>query len=143
MAGGDTALKFHVPEPEVRPGGTPDFSKVPIPKAGSVARPPVDVDPKEIRDLAYSIIRVLNREGEAVGEWAGTLSDEELAEGLKHMMTLRAFDARMLMAQRLLLDIRKPGDAVHPGCWLGNGVGDQGRHQDRRRLGRRRRHRGE
>ena len=67
MAGGDAALKFHVPEPEVRPGGTPDFSKVPIPKAGSVPRPPVDVDPQDIRDLAYSIIRVLNREGEAVG----------------------------------------------------------------------------
>ena len=33
------------------------------------------------RDLAYSIIRVLNREGEAVGPWAGTLTDEELAEG--------------------------------------------------------------
>jgi 2-oxoisovalerate dehydrogenase E1 component alpha subunit len=100
MAEGNFVLKFHVPEPEVRPGGTPDFSKVAIPKAGSVPRPPIDVDPKEIRDLAYSIIRVLNRDGEAVGEWAGVLTDEELAEGLKHMMTLRAFDARMLMAQR-------------------------------------------
>ena len=28
------------------------------------------------------------------------LSDEELLEGLRDMMTLRAFDARMLMAQR-------------------------------------------
>jgi 2-oxoisovalerate dehydrogenase E1 component alpha subunit len=37
------ALRFHVPEPEVRPGGTPDFSNVPIPKAGSVPRPPIDV----------------------------------------------------------------------------------------------------
>src|SRR5688572_12974003 len=100
MAEGNFVLRFHVPEPEVRPGGTPDFSRVPIPKAGSVHRPPVDVDPKEIRDLAYSIIRVLNREGEAVGEWAGTLTDEELAEGLRHMMTLRTFDVRMQMAQR-------------------------------------------
>lgn len=93
-------LSLHVPEPEVRPGDTPDFSKVVIPKAGSVARPPVDVDPKEIRDLAYSIIRVLNRDGHAVGPWAGTLTDEELMEGLRHMMTLRAFDARMQTAQR-------------------------------------------
>ena len=93
-------LNFHVPEPEVRHGGTPDFSRVPIPKAGSVARPPVDVDPRDIRDLAYSIIRVLNREGEAVGPWAGTLTDDELMEGLRHMMTLRTFDARMLTAQR-------------------------------------------
>jgi 2-oxoisovalerate dehydrogenase E1 component alpha subunit len=89
-----------VPEPEVRPGGQPDFSKVKIPRAGSVERPPVDVDPATIRDMAFSIIRVLNRDGEAVGPWAGTLTDEELLEGLKHMMTLRAFDARMQMAQR-------------------------------------------
>ena len=60
-------LRLHVPEPEVRPGDQPDFSNVPIPKAGSVPRPAVDVDPREIRDLAYSIIRVLNRDGEAVG----------------------------------------------------------------------------
>ena len=95
-----TSLSFHVPEPEVRPGEQPDFSHVQIPRAGSVPRPPVDVDPSEIRDLAYSIIRVLNRQGEAVGPWAGTLTEEELLEGLRHMMRLRAFDARMLTAQR-------------------------------------------
>jgi len=93
-------LSLHVPEPEVRPGDTPDFANVKIPRAGTVERPPVDVDPRDIRDLAYSIIRVLNRDGEAVGPWAGTLTDEELLEGLRHMMTLRAFDARMVMAQR-------------------------------------------
>src|SRR5215475_1068353 len=93
-------LRLHVPEPAVRPGGTPDFSSVQIPRAGSVARPGVDADPEAIRGLAYSIIRVLNREGEAVGPWAGLLSDEELLQGLRHMMTLRAFDGRMLMAQR-------------------------------------------
>ena len=96
----DDALRLHVPEPEVRPGDQPDFSKVPIPKAGSVPRPPVDVDPREIRDMAFSIIRVLNRNGEAVGPWAGTLTGPELLEGLRHMLTLRAFDARMLTAQR-------------------------------------------
>src|SRR3954447_22269814 len=93
-------LKLHVPEPAVRPGGTPDFSSVHIPRAGSVARPPVDADPEAIRDLAYSIIRVLNRDGEAVGPWAGLMSDEALLAGLRDMMTLRAFDARLLMAQR-------------------------------------------
>jgi 2-oxoisovalerate dehydrogenase E1 component alpha subunit len=93
-------LSLHVPEPAVRPGGKPDFSSVNIPSAGSVPRPEIDVDPESIRDLAFSIIRVLNREGEAVGPWAGLLTDEELLEGLRHMMTLRTFDARMLMAQR-------------------------------------------
>jgi 2-oxoisovalerate dehydrogenase E1 component alpha subunit len=93
-------LSLYVPEPHCRPGDTPDFSDMEIPAAGTDRRPPVDVDPQEIKDLAYSIIRVLNREGQAVGPWAGTLTDAELLDGLRHMMTLRAFDQRMLMAQR-------------------------------------------
>jgi Dehydrogenase E1 component/2-oxoisovalerate dehydrogenase E1 alpha subunit N terminal len=93
-------LQFHVPEPAVRPGDAPDFSNVRLAEAGSVRRPEIDADPESMRDLAYSIIRVLNRDGEAVGSWAGSLTEEELAEGLRHMMTLRAFDARMQTAQR-------------------------------------------
>ncbi len=93
-------LSFHVPAPAVRPGGTPDFSDVKISRAGEVRRPDVDVAPEEIRDLAFQIIRVLDRNSEAVGPWAGLLSDQELLDGLRHMMTLRAFDARMQMAQR-------------------------------------------
>ena len=92
-------LSFHVPAPAVRPGGTPDFSDVRISLAGEVRRPEVDVAPEQIRDLAYSIIRVLDRDSEAVGPWAGLLDDEALLKGLRHMMTLRAFDARMQMAQ--------------------------------------------
>jgi 2-oxoisovalerate dehydrogenase E1 component alpha subunit len=93
-------LSFHVPAPAVRPGGTPDFSDVRISLAGEVRRPEVDVAPEDIRDLAYAIIRVLDRDGEAVGPWAGLLDDEALLKGLRDMMTLRAFDARMQMAQR-------------------------------------------
>src|ERR1044072_4080612 len=93
-------LSLHVPEPDVRPGGAPDFSNVKIPEPGGVPRPEVDVDPRDIRDLAFAIIRVLGRSGEAVGPWAGLLSDEELILGMRHMMTLRTFDARMLIAQR-------------------------------------------
>ncbi|MCR9072507.1 MAG: 3-methyl-2-oxobutanoate dehydrogenase (2-methylpropanoyl-transferring) subunit alpha [Alphaproteobacteria bacterium] len=93
-------LSLHVPEPAVRPGDTPDFSTVRIARAGEVPRPPVDVPPDDIRDLAFSIIRVLNRDAVAVGPWAGLLSADELRDGLRHMMTLRAFDARMMIAQR-------------------------------------------
>jgi len=93
-------LSFHVPAPAVRPGGAPDFSEVKLSAAGEIRRPEVDVAAEEIRDLAFSIIRVLNRDGEAVGPWANQLTQEELLEGLRHMMTLRAFDARMQMAQR-------------------------------------------
>jgi 2-oxoisovalerate dehydrogenase E1 component alpha subunit len=93
-------LRFQVPEPASRPGDKPDFSNVVIPEAGSVERPPVDVDPQDIREHAFSIIRVLNRKGEAVGPWAPQLDAKALIGGLRHMMTLRAFDARMQMAQR-------------------------------------------
>ncbi|MEG9883010.1 MAG: thiamine pyrophosphate-dependent enzyme [Hyphomicrobiales bacterium] len=91
---------LHVPEPAGRPDSEPDFSAMSIPKAGSVKRPEVDAAPEATRDLACSMIRVLDRDGEATGPWAGALSDKELLTGLRHMMTLRAFDARMLMAQR-------------------------------------------
>jgi 2-oxoisovalerate dehydrogenase E1 component alpha subunit len=97
---GRDPLKLHVPEPEFRPGAKPDFSGVSIPRAGSVRKPPVDTAPEEIRDLAYSIIRVLNRFGEAVGPWAGSLSDDALLTGLRTMMKVRAYDVRMQMAQR-------------------------------------------
>jgi 2-oxoisovalerate dehydrogenase E1 component alpha subunit len=93
-------LSFHVPAPAVRPGGAPDFSEVKLSAAGEIRRPEVNVAAEDIRDLAFSIIRVLNRDGEAVGPWANQLTQEELLEGLRHMMTLRAFDARMQMAQR-------------------------------------------
>lgn len=93
-------LSLNVPEPGCRPGGEPDFSDFVIPHAGEVARPPVDADPDDIREMAFSIIRVLNAEGEAVGPWAGSLSTDDLIEGLRHMMTLRTFDARMMNAQR-------------------------------------------
>jgi 2-oxoisovalerate dehydrogenase E1 component alpha subunit len=93
-------LSLHVPAPPVRPGGKPDFSHIVIPRAGEVRRPPVDVAAHEIHDLAYSIIRVLDRKGEAVGPWMPGLDGEALKAGLRAMMRTRAFDARMMMAQR-------------------------------------------
>lgn len=97
---GHAPLSLHVPEPPARPGFAPDFSDFAIPDLGSVQRPPVDCKPEEIRDLAYALIRVLDRKGEAVGPWAGIVGDEELLVGLKNMMRVRTYDARMLLAQR-------------------------------------------
>lgn len=93
-------LSLNVPQPECRPGDTPDFSGVDIPTAGTVRRPDVDARAEDMRDLAFTIIRVLDDNDEAVGEWAGTLSDEDLARGLRDMMTLRIYDGRMMLAQR-------------------------------------------
>lgn len=98
----DQPLKLRFPEPAVRPGGTPDFTGFDVPKAGEVRRPPVDAAADGMRDLAFGLIRVLDDAGNAVGPWADTLDldDAERRAGLRHMLTLRAYDARMLLAQR-------------------------------------------
>ena len=49
-----------------------------------------------------------------------------------------AAGALLRQGPRLLLDLREPGDPVHPGGRLGDGLGHQERHQDRCRLDRRR-----
>ncbi|HYF07043.1 MAG TPA: 3-methyl-2-oxobutanoate dehydrogenase (2-methylpropanoyl-transferring) subunit alpha, partial [Acetobacteraceae bacterium] len=93
-------LSLHIPLPVVRPGDKPDFSHMAVPRAGEVRRPPLDVAAAEIHDLAFTIIRVLDREGKAVGPWVPDLDAAALKEGLRAMMLTRAFDTRMMMAQR-------------------------------------------
>ena len=91
---------LHIPEPEARPGERPDFSHIVVPPAGIVPRPPVDVAAHDIRELAWSLIRVLDDEGIAVGEWNPNLDPNTLRQGLRAMMLTRSYDARMLRAQR-------------------------------------------
>jgi 2-oxoisovalerate dehydrogenase E1 component alpha subunit len=91
---------FHVPQPVARPGEEPDFSQLAIPLAGVVSRPPVDVAAHEILGHAYSLIRVLDDDNEAVGPWHPTLSLDTLKRGLRAMMLTRAYDARMVRVQR-------------------------------------------
>jgi 2-oxoisovalerate dehydrogenase E1 component alpha subunit len=93
-------LSLHVPEPTGRPGCKTDFSYLHVCPAGSVRRPPVDVLPSETSDLASTMIRVLDDDGNAVGPWAPDLDREQLRFGLRTMMKTRIFDARMVIAQR-------------------------------------------
>ena len=93
-------LRFKVPEPPARPGDQPDFSYVDVPPAGSVRRPDVDVAPADIRDLAYSLIRVLDDDGRATGPWAPAVEADQLRRGLRAMVKTRIYDDRMLQAQR-------------------------------------------
>lgn len=93
-------LKFTVPEPKGRPGDQPDFAYVQIPEAGSVRCPDIDVPATEIKDLATTMVRVMNTDGEAVGPWAENIPDEILLNGLKAMLRTRAFDERMMTLQR-------------------------------------------
>jgi 2-oxoisovalerate dehydrogenase E1 component alpha subunit len=98
MTGGP--LRFHVPEPSGRPGQGTDFSYLHLSPAGAVPRPPIDIAPVETSGLAYSLVRVLDDDGKAVGPWAPQLDTATLRRGLHGLLKTRAFDARMLIAQR-------------------------------------------
>jgi 2-oxoisovalerate dehydrogenase E1 component alpha subunit len=93
-------LHLHVPEPSGRPGRETDFSYLHTSPAGAVRRPPVDATPADTSDLAYELVRVLDDEGRAVGPWALPIDTEILRKGLRAMLKTRAYDARMLIAQR-------------------------------------------
>ncbi len=93
-------LRLHVPEPTGRPGQNTDFSYLRLAPAGAVRRPPLDTTAQDTVDLVYSLIRVLDDDGKALGPWDPKLDPEFLKRGLRAMMLTRAFDSRMLVAQR-------------------------------------------
>ena len=94
------ALSLHVPEPDTRPGESADFSAITIPPAGSTPRPSVDAAAADTHPLCYTLVRVLDGEGRAVGPWDPKLDPELLRRMLKEMVTVRVFDERMFRAQR-------------------------------------------
>lgn len=94
------ALSLHVPVPHSRPGTTPDFSYLAISEAGAVPRPSIEVAASEIRDFAFNMIRVLDADGQAKGEWQPDLDPDTLRRGLRAMMLTRAYDERMVRVQR-------------------------------------------
>ena len=93
-------LSLHVPEPAFRPGDAADYSAFEMPVAGAVARPPVDAAPGDTRDLCYTMVRVLDDEGEAQGPWNPRLAPDTLLKMLRSMALTRAFDERLYRAQR-------------------------------------------
>ena len=93
-------LRLHVPEPSGRPGRETDFSYLHLSDAGEVGRPPLDVSPAGTSEFAYGLIRVLDPKGRAVGPWAPQADPQLLRKGLRAMLKTRAYDARMLIAQR-------------------------------------------
>ncbi len=92
--------RLHIPHPPSRPGEAPDFSYLALSEAGAVARPASNVPAREIESLACELVRVLDDEGAAQGEWAPDLSADQLREALRLMLLTRQYDARMQRAQR-------------------------------------------
>jgi 2-oxoisovalerate dehydrogenase E1 component alpha subunit len=93
-------LSLHVPEPTGRPGCMTDFSYLHVAAAGTVRRPDIDVLAADTADIANTMIRVLDDDGNAVGPWAPEPDRELWRFGLRSMLKTRIFDARMVIAQR-------------------------------------------
>jgi 2-oxoisovalerate dehydrogenase E1 component alpha subunit len=93
-------LSLHVPEPKFRPGDEADFSAVDVPPAGAARRPDTAEPASSFHELAYTLVRVLDEQHQAVGPWNPRLDPEALRKMLRAMALTRAFDERMFRAQR-------------------------------------------
>jgi len=93
-------LRLYVPEPTGRPGHETDFSYLHLSPAGAARKPAIDASPIDTADLAFTLVRVLDEDGRAVGPWAPQPDVPLFKRGLRAMMKTRAFDAKMLVAQR-------------------------------------------
>ena len=89
-------LSLHVPEPRYRPGDPVDFGHVAIPPAGAQPRPDETCDPSQTHPLCLDLIRVLGDDN----LWNPGLDAATLIRMLRLMALTRAFDARMVRAQR-------------------------------------------
>ena len=92
--------RLHVPQPSARPGDAPDFSYLSLSEAGAVARPDSDVPARGIENMAHELVRVLDDDGVAQGDWNPDLAPAVLLEALRLMLLTRQYDDRMRRMQR-------------------------------------------
>ena len=92
--------RLYIPQPSARPGEAPDFSYLSLSEAGAVARPDSDVPARDIENMAHELVRVLDDDGMAQGEWKPGLAPEQLLEALRLMLLTRQYDDRMRRMQR-------------------------------------------
>jgi len=95
-----TKSRLQIPKPTARPGEEPDFSYLDLSPAGSVDKPSIDVRTRDIQHLGGGLIRVLDDDHTAKGQWNPNLDATELQVGLRWMVLNRVFDERMWQIQR-------------------------------------------
>lgn len=94
----ETPLRLQIPHP-ARGQHPPDRVRF-ISAAGEMHKPALDEKVERIALMRKQLVRVLDDDGQTVGEWVPDLSVEERRLGLRNMMLVRTFDARMLQAHR-------------------------------------------
>jgi 2-oxoisovalerate dehydrogenase E1 component alpha subunit len=98
LVGNDEPLRLQIPRPAR--GHEPADRVRFVSKAGEMRKPALDDKVERIALMRKQLVRVLDDDGAAVGEWAPEMSADTKRAGLRDMMTVRAFDARMLKAHR-------------------------------------------
>jgi 2-oxoisovalerate dehydrogenase E1 component alpha subunit len=71
-----------------------------ISKAGEMRKPALDEKVERVALMRKQLLRVLDDDGAAVGEWAPDLAIADKLTGLRNMMLVRSLDARLLRAHR-------------------------------------------
>src|SRR4051812_22646987 len=92
-------MVLHVPSAPHRPDDIPCFAPVQH-QPGDLSRPDSLAPHDELRAHASGLIRVLDENGDASGQWLPQLSPQQLYSGLEMMLRARHFDARMNAMQR-------------------------------------------
>jgi len=89
-----------MPSPRSRPGDASDFGHLVLPEPGATRRPDTATPEAEMRDMPFGLVRVLDKDGRAVGPWNPRLDPAVLRHGLRAMLLTRIFDERMFRAHR-------------------------------------------
>ncbi|MEO6571204.1 MAG: thiamine pyrophosphate-dependent enzyme, partial [Ilumatobacteraceae bacterium] len=71
-----------------------------ISAAGEMKKPALDEKVERVALMRKQLVRVLDDDGNAVGEWDPDLTVEQKVTGLRDMMLVRSLDARLLRAHR-------------------------------------------
>ena len=95
----DEPLRLRIPTPARGPQAAERTWRHVRP-AGEMRKPDLDERVERIAILRKLLVRVLDDDGQAVGEWAPNLSHEQLVTGLTDMLRVRIMDARMLRSHR-------------------------------------------
>ncbi len=91
-------LRLRIPEP-ARGRQPADRARF-ISPAGEMRKPALDEKVERVALMRKQLVRVLDDDGNAVGEWVPDLSADAKRTGLRDMMLVRSFDARLLHAHR-------------------------------------------
>jgi 2-oxoisovalerate dehydrogenase E1 component alpha subunit len=92
-------LRLRIPEPRRLTGAGERVARH-ISPAGEMRKPDLDEKVERLALMRKQLVRVIDDDGSAVGPWVPELTVEDKVRGLRDMMLVRSFDARLLRAHR-------------------------------------------